>query len=104
MDCSCERCQSLCHSKPGWFTPEQIQIVGRKLNLTIKDLFRKYLTIDPVLIGGAAQPDGRLMYWPLRWLGMAQVRLRIQRREAPAFGSTMGNVQFMTSSHENAPS
>jgi hypothetical protein len=58
MDCSCERCQSLCHTKPGWFTPEQIHVIGRKLNLTIKDLFRKYLTVDPVLIGGARSRTG----------------------------------------------
>lgn len=53
MDCSCERCRNFCRTKPGWFTPDQIDIVGRKLNLTIKDLFTRYLTVDPVLIGAA---------------------------------------------------
>jgi Fe-S-cluster containining protein len=56
MDCSCDRCQSLCHNKPGWFTPDQIDAVARKLSLTVEDLFQTYLTIDTVMIatsGGA---------------------------------------------------
>jgi Fe-S-cluster containining protein len=50
MDCSCDRCQNFCRHKPGWFTPEQIEPLARKLNLRIDELFQKYLTIDAVLI------------------------------------------------------
>jgi Fe-S-cluster containining protein len=58
MDCSCDRCQSLCHSKPGWFTPQEIELVARKLNVAIEDLFKDYLTIDAVLIAEADRPTG----------------------------------------------
>jgi Fe-S-cluster containining protein len=58
MDCSCDRCQSLCHRKPGWFTPQEIELVARKLNVAIEDLFKDYLTIDAVLIAGADRPTG----------------------------------------------
>ena len=51
MDCSCDRCQNLCRTKPGWFTPEQIAPLARKLGLSIEALFRRYLTIDAVLLG-----------------------------------------------------
>jgi Fe-S-cluster containining protein len=58
MDCSCDRCQSLCHNKPGWFTPQQIELVARKRDITIEDLFKDYLTIDAVLIAEAGKPTG----------------------------------------------
>jgi Fe-S-cluster containining protein len=58
MDCSCDRCQSLCHSKPGWFTPQQIELVARKRDVAIEDLFKDYLTIDAVLIAEAGRPTG----------------------------------------------
>lgn len=58
MDCSCDRCQSLCHNKPGWFTPQQIELVARKRDITIGALFKDYLAIDAVLIAQAGRPMG----------------------------------------------
>src|SRR5579864_2021391 len=55
MECSCSRCQNLCSNKPGWFTPQQIAPLARKLELSIADLFERYLTIDAVLTSG---PNG----------------------------------------------
>jgi Fe-S-cluster containining protein len=51
MDCSCERCQHFCHNKPGWFTPDQIRPLADRLGMAIDELFRRYLTIDTVLLG-----------------------------------------------------
>ena len=58
MDCSCDRCQSLCCSKPGWFMPQEIELVARKLNVATGDLFKRHLTIDAVLIAEADRPTG----------------------------------------------
>lgn len=55
MDCSCERCQNFCRSKPGWFTPDQIEPLARKLNLSVAELFRRHLTIDAVLMDEGGQ-------------------------------------------------
>jgi Fe-S-cluster containining protein len=55
MDCSCERCQNFCRQKPGWFTPEQIEPLARKLKLSIAELFQKHLTVDAVLMEEAGQ-------------------------------------------------
>ena len=53
MDCSCDRCQNLCRTKPGWFSPEQIAPLARKLGSSVEALFKKYLTIDVALLGTA---------------------------------------------------
>lgn len=50
MDCSCERCQDFCRNKPGWFTPDQIRPLAESLGLTIEALFKRYLTIETVLL------------------------------------------------------
>lgn len=50
MDCACDRCQNFCRQKPGWFTPDQIAPLARKLNLSIGELFRRFLRIDAVLV------------------------------------------------------
>ena len=50
MDCSCERCQHFCHNKPGWFTPDQIRPLAERLGMAIDVLFKRYLTIDTVLL------------------------------------------------------
>jgi Fe-S-cluster containining protein len=50
VDCACERCQNFCRVKPGWFAPDQLAPLARRLGLTIEELFRRYLTIDAVLV------------------------------------------------------
>ena len=55
MHCSCDRCQHFCRNKPGWFTPDQIAPLARKLGLSIAELFKKYLTVDAVLMEEAGQ-------------------------------------------------
>ncbi len=64
MDCSCDRCQSLCHNKPGWFAPQQIELVARKRGVTIENLFKNYLVIDAVLITEAGKPKGAYVLAP----------------------------------------
>lgn len=46
LSCECEKCKSACQFRPGWFKPEQIQILADNLKLTIEELFDKYLAID----------------------------------------------------------
>ena len=46
IECSCDRCQSACSNKPGWFKPEEILKVAELLNLTEQELFDKYLGVD----------------------------------------------------------
>ena len=58
MDCACEKCQNFCRHKPGWFTPDQIAPLVRRLNVTVEALFRTYLTIDAVLVEENGQPKG----------------------------------------------
>jgi len=55
MDCACDSCQNLCQQKPGWFTPDQIERLARKLGLRIDDLFRRFLTIDVALVEDGGQ-------------------------------------------------
>ena len=55
MDCSCERCQGLCRNKPGWFTPQQIEVVARRQNTTVAALFKTHLTIDTALVREAGR-------------------------------------------------
>lgn len=58
MDCACDKCQNFCRRKPGWFTPDQIEPLARRLNLTLAALFQGYLTIDAVLVEEKGQPKG----------------------------------------------
>lgn len=55
MDCACDRCQNLCRQKPGWFTPDQVAPLARKLNLSIGELFQRFLRIDAVLVAERSQ-------------------------------------------------
>lgn len=45
-ECSCERCQSACTYRPGWFAPEQIAPLAAALGLTPKQFFDQHLQID----------------------------------------------------------
>lgn len=44
--CECEGCQGACESKPGWFSPEQIQPLADHLGLSVKETFDQYLAVD----------------------------------------------------------
>ncbi|HYM03785.1 MAG TPA: hypothetical protein VET85_12620 [Stellaceae bacterium] len=57
MDCTCDRCQKFCRTKPGWFAPAQIAPLAAALGLTVEGLFRRYLTIDTVLVGDGDEPS-----------------------------------------------
>jgi Fe-S-cluster containining protein len=56
MNCSCERCQSLCRNKPGWFLPEQIKVLAQRQGLGVEALFRSHLTVDAVLVERDGSP------------------------------------------------
>jgi hypothetical protein len=44
--CQCSRCQSACSHKPGWFRPEQIAPLARRMGLTVQELFDRHLSVD----------------------------------------------------------
>jgi len=46
IDCSCPKCQSACSYCPGWFLPGQVEKVAEHLNMTLKELFDKYLGVN----------------------------------------------------------
>lgn len=46
IECRCDRCQSGCLARPGFFLPDQIAKVAEFLEMTPKDLFRKLLVVD----------------------------------------------------------
>lgn len=45
-DHKCDKCQSACKTKPGWFSPEQPKKVAEYLSITLKELFNTKLMID----------------------------------------------------------
>lgn len=45
-ECSCKQCCAACENKPGWFMPGEAEILAKNLDLTLQDLFNKYLAID----------------------------------------------------------
>lgn len=46
ISCDCDKCQSACTNKPGWFKPGEAEEVAEYLGLTIKELFDQYLAVD----------------------------------------------------------
>jgi|SRR5579862_4870139 len=64
MDCACDRCQNFCRQKPGWFTPDQIAPLARRLNLSIGELYRRFLRIDAVLIAERGQMKAAFVLAP----------------------------------------
>ena len=46
MECSCKECVAGCYHRPGTFSPDQILPVADYLNISVKQLFDKYLCID----------------------------------------------------------
>ncbi len=44
--CRCAKCISLCLYRPGWFLPNQIELVAEYMQLNIKELFNNYLVAD----------------------------------------------------------
>ena len=45
-ECSCKVCRGLCLKTPGWFLPQEIPLLAKYLELTIKETFEKYLIAD----------------------------------------------------------
>lgn len=46
FSCSCKSCQSACTKKPGWLKYGEEKIIADYLNISIKELFDKYLLVD----------------------------------------------------------
>lgn len=46
IECSCDKCVSACHRKPGWFLPEEIKPAAELMGLSEKEFFDKYLSVD----------------------------------------------------------
>lgn len=44
--CSCTDCASACEVKPGWFKPNEIAPLAKKMGLTVKELFDQHLAVD----------------------------------------------------------
>jgi len=44
--CKCASCKGACKNTPGWFMPNEIPELAKTLNLSIKELFKKYLAIN----------------------------------------------------------
>ena len=45
-ECSCHRCISACHHKPGWFEPGEAEKAAKLMGMKFKDFFDKYLGVD----------------------------------------------------------
>jgi hypothetical protein len=45
-ECVCEACQGACTLKPGWFHPNQIAPLAKKLGLSEQEFFDKHLLVD----------------------------------------------------------
>lgn len=45
-ECNCEVCQNACRSRPGWFLPGEVEMVAEYLDISLQELFDKYLGID----------------------------------------------------------
>ncbi len=58
ISCECSICKSACKNKPGWFKPDEAEKVAKYLNITMKQFFDKYLSVDWY------QEDGK-DYYPL---------------------------------------
>lgn len=46
IECQCEKCKSSCSRKPGAFTPDEVFALAKNMNLTVKELFVKHLSVD----------------------------------------------------------
>lgn len=44
--CECKTCISACKTKPGWLKPGEAEKIAKHLNLSLQDLFDKYLSVD----------------------------------------------------------
>src|SRR6185503_136477 len=45
-DCKCTDCRAACEQKPGWFAFGEAELVAKHLEMSLKDLFTKYLMVD----------------------------------------------------------
>jgi len=44
--CSCDTCKGACGYKPGWLKFGDEKIISEKMNISVKQLFDKYLLVD----------------------------------------------------------
>ncbi len=44
--CTCDSCRGACEGKPGWFMPDQIKKLADHMQMTEKEVFKKYLAVD----------------------------------------------------------
>jgi Fe-S-cluster containining protein len=44
--CRCVSCKNACKYNPGWFLPEEVEKVAKFLNISLKELFDKYLGVN----------------------------------------------------------
>lgn len=45
-ECSCEKCNSACRNKAGWFVPEEIPRLAKFFGVTEPELFKTHLAVD----------------------------------------------------------
>lgn len=46
VQCNCEKCRVLCHGHPGRFDPGQVAAAAKHMNLSVREFFNKFLTVD----------------------------------------------------------
>ena len=46
FECECESCKSGCKNRPGWFLPGEAEKAAALLEMTMKEFFDTYLSVD----------------------------------------------------------
>lgn len=46
MECSCECCRQACKTRPGWFSPGEVEKLASITGKTVKEIFDQYLAVD----------------------------------------------------------
>ena len=44
--CSCESCKQRCQTAPGWFKPGEVEKTAKFLKISLRELFKRYLSVD----------------------------------------------------------
>jgi Fe-S-cluster containining protein len=45
-ECSCDKCQTACSNKPGWFLPGEAERAAAYMEMSLEDFFRANLGVD----------------------------------------------------------
>lgn len=64
FECKCHSCKGACSQKPGWFMPDQIEPLAKKMGLSVQELFDKHLGVDYWNGGDDDLPDDIFLLAP----------------------------------------